>query len=137
MNPGSESAHEKFLEINQAYSVLSNDAKRREYDAARSQDSLFSSRRPAAQTWAARQQTMRRENIRPDDWVQYRGKGYQGTAGTRRPFFDFDAHRKGHYGQDANGKAYDDSLGKRGDKRAFDEANRIYANMQAERRCVS
>ncbi|CAG8500442.1 9990_t:CDS:1 [Paraglomus occultum] len=32
LNHGDESAHEKFLKINEAYSILSDDTKRREYD---------------------------------------------------------------------------------------------------------
>ncbi|ORX55827.1 DnaJ-domain-containing protein, partial [Hesseltinella vesiculosa] len=33
MNPHDKSAHEKFLEVNDAYAVLGNEASRRQYDA--------------------------------------------------------------------------------------------------------
>ncbi|KAJ3119171.1 hypothetical protein HK098_005704 [Nowakowskiella sp. JEL0407] len=113
-NKDDESAHAKFLEINSAYSTLSNDVKRREYDRSLSYNSETLSRRGTGP-----QQTMRkyRDQIHPDDWILYRqapprsrarpsGTGWAGGMSgdgiirdaDGKPIFNFNEHQRQHFG---------------------------------------
>ncbi|KAI8845522.1 DnaJ domain-containing protein [Chytridium lagenaria] len=86
-NPGDDAAHEKFLKISEAYTTLSNDVSRREYDRTLDigrSSSVYGGPRP----------TTFRSKIRPDDWVLYRNSA--GT-GAKKSFFDFESHQNQHY----------------------------------------
>ena len=79
-----DKSHQKFLEIGQAYSILGDEAKRKEYDASMSQETI--SRQPIM-----RQQ---RQNMKPDDWIQYRRANFTHP----NPNFHFGRHQEEHYG---------------------------------------
>ncbi|KAJ3089600.1 hypothetical protein HK102_005973 [Quaeritorhiza haematococci] len=108
LNPNNESAHAKFLEINEAYSTLSNETKRRDYDRSLS----FGSDSPFDTSRTGPRRTVRRNSgINPDEWIQFRGRranpaggGWMGSQNVRsndgRPIFDFEAHHEAHYGQE-------------------------------------
>ncbi|KAI8837725.1 DnaJ domain-containing protein [Chytriomyces cf. hyalinus JEL632] len=92
----SEAATARFIRINEAYSLLSDDSKRREYD----RELNFKSE--SAQTRTGFKQTMRRHaaqpqrnSLHPDDWILYRGTGRKQA----HSFYDYSAHQKGHYEQ--------------------------------------
>ncbi|KAJ3267696.1 hypothetical protein HK104_005701 [Borealophlyctis nickersoniae] len=100
-NPDDDSAKAKFLEVSEAYSTLSDVAKRQEYDRDLNFESPggaphtrhFTSREP--RTGPGRPRPLHKRNLNPDDWVQYRrGPGMAG-----RPIFNFDAHQEAHYEQ--------------------------------------
>ena len=107
-NPGDESAHAKFLEINQAYSILANDQSRREYD--RSLDSDLPSSQRTRYTRTTMRAARQREPLRPEDWVQYKRSTSSGSgAGSRARYYDYAAHAKGHYADKAGDKRDRDS----------------------------
>ncbi|KAI8892008.1 hypothetical protein BC833DRAFT_408136 [Globomyces pollinis-pini] len=83
----------QFLEISEAYSILGNELKRKEYDSSNIGVSGNNSTRTGDpyQRWSSRSY---RETLRPDDWILYRRSNK-----TTRPGFDFAAHRKAHYGE--------------------------------------
>ncbi|KAJ3255003.1 hypothetical protein HK103_006705 [Boothiomyces macroporosus] len=81
-NPNDDSAHQKFLQINEAYSILGNALKRKEYDAQ------FREVKSQQMEWSTRSY---RESIRPDDWILYR------RPGAKSPGFNYKSHQQGHY----------------------------------------
>ncbi|KAI8912693.1 DnaJ domain-containing protein [Gorgonomyces haynaldii] len=81
LNP-SEESHALFLEIGQAYQVLSDERKRKEYDQQHSRVSQTSTRIYRRQ----------REKMKPDDWVLYR------TRNPQKKHFDYERHAEEHYG---------------------------------------
>lgn len=113
-NPGDESAHAKFLEINQAYSILSNDLSRREYDLTL--ESPSATRRNV--------RTRRQDHIRPDDWILYR----KSTAQQYQRMYDFKTHQSTHY---------PDISGQKRDKEKYDAFKRQMEYMRQEKRSVS
>ena len=122
MNPDDDSAHEKFLLISEAYSVLGNDVKRREYDRElASTRSNFNhpsgypegggytgySGRRGTQEWSSRSY---REKLNPDDYILHRRKRGEAHPFGSRPGFNFTAHQQGHYGSGLGGA---DSVGRK------------------------
>ena len=113
MNPDDDSSHEKFLLINEAYSVLGNELKRREYDRelASTRNSFnhpsgyegggggftgySGSGRRGNQEWSSRSY---REKLNPDDFMLHRRKRGESEPFGSRPGFNFTAHQEGHYG---------------------------------------
>eukprot|EP00842_Homolaphlyctis_polyrhiza_P003221 jgi/Hompol1/38/HPOL_000832-RA len=116
-NQNDEAAHAKFLEINEAYSVLGDDLKRRDYDREIASISQSSGSGPSAypsrsgpRNTAGRYQ--RHSNLRPEDWVQQRrsASAYGQQPPPKSPF-DFAQHAESHYGDkqeifDRNNAAY-------------------------------
>ncbi|KAH6574312.1 hypothetical protein BASA50_009911 [Batrachochytrium salamandrivorans] len=116
-NQEDESAHIRFLEISEAYSVLGNDVKRRDYDLDHDTSTTFgdsarnSRTGPGHAAYGHSPYTRHplKSKLRPDDYIQYRapGSGPGGTyagfngpksAGQHRPAFDFYTHQESHYG---------------------------------------
>ncbi|KAJ3096944.1 hypothetical protein HDU97_005419 [Phlyctochytrium planicorne] len=97
MNPGDESAHETFIRINEAYSTLSNESLRREYD--RSLELNQSSKSYPRGGWGGgsgpRPTSYRATKLRPDDWVFHRPP--KGAPGANGSYYDYEAHQKSHY----------------------------------------
>nr|KAJ3420886.1 DnaJ- protein scj1 [Polyrhizophydium stewartii] len=104
-NPLDESAHSKFLEINEAYSVLGDDARRREYDSElggfgapvddgmpRSGPRSYRSSRATRPAYPSK--------LRPDDWIQFRGTrpGAGKRGDPNEPNFNYQEHSRAHYG---------------------------------------
>ncbi|KAJ1552438.1 hypothetical protein HK405_011322, partial [Cladochytrium tenue] len=92
-NSGDEDAHAKFIQINEAYSVLSKPHSRRDYDRHSGATG------PRHSTW----RPQRRETLRPDDWILYRRPGGSGGAGSGGPKFDYAEHERQHYGDGVDG----------------------------------
>jgi len=76
-NKGDSSAEERFKEISEAYSVLSDEKRRKEYDEARS---MFGGRLPVP---TGQRQTGRLRRLRPGRHLQRRGRCRRSS---RRPF---------------------------------------------------
>lgn len=83
-----ESSHAKFLQINEAYSVLSNSFKRKEYDREANVSASMHSTTNNNHQWSSR---IYRETLNPDDWILYRRPGRQ------TPGFDYKTHQREHY----------------------------------------
>ncbi|KAJ3408863.1 hypothetical protein CcCBS67573_g06194 [Chytriomyces confervae] len=84
----SEAATARFIRINEAYSLLSDDSKRREYDRELNlRNTLKNDDLGTAQP--------QRNSLHPDDWILYRGTGRKQA----HSFYDYSAHQKGHYEQ--------------------------------------
>jgi DnaJ-class molecular chaperone len=75
----------KFLEITEAYNILSNDLQRREYDASVNHKS-----RPTEMFHNSRSY---RENLNPNDFILYRRRSSMGSA------FNYEEHQRKHYKQ--------------------------------------
>ncbi|KAJ3054242.1 hypothetical protein HK097_002358 [Rhizophlyctis rosea] len=125
-NPNNEAAHAKFLEINNAYSTLGDESKRRLYDidqrhtTAPSHQSHHYGTGPRRPT--AYPSTRHRDNLNPDDWIQFRRPGRTGP-GPRA--YNYEAHQKGHY-EDVmqNIRRRQQAQRSQGDKEAFEEFRR-------------
>ncbi len=102
LNPGDEASHNKFVEINHAYEILSDVVKRREYDASHMPRSHH---RPAGTGPGPRRPSQR--PFRPPDNFrasQNAGFGFEhGTSGgnskqgnPRKPHFNYQEWEKGH-----------------------------------------
>ena len=94
-NQDNEDAHVRFLEINEAYSVLGNDLKRREYDRSASRLSDVDAPTRTSGSPRTRAYAYRQPNLRPDDWIQYR---HSTKGASQAPKYDFNAHQSTHYG---------------------------------------
>ncbi|KAJ3178676.1 DnaJ- protein scj1 [Irineochytrium annulatum] len=118
-NPGSAEAHEKFIDINEAYSTLSNARSRREYD-----DTLDFNNRHSPSSSSSTSSNMgtgfgnaggnsgryrppfrRRSDITPEDWILFRRGNTTGARGAPPPgfrrggtVFDYEMHQEEHYG---------------------------------------
>ncbi|KAJ3037317.1 hypothetical protein HDV00_001812 [Rhizophlyctis rosea] len=97
-NPDNEAAKARFLEINEAYSTLGDDAKRREYDLDQRQAQHnirvhSSTPRTGPRSSGAYRHT--RDTLNPDDWILHRRPGAYDHTGPR--MYDFAAHQRDHY----------------------------------------
>ncbi|TPX46057.1 hypothetical protein SeMB42_g01301 [Synchytrium endobioticum] len=100
-NCSDDTAHAKFLEISEAYSVLGNDTKRSEYDRSRpgyrAAHGYTSTAGGAAQTRTGLRWGYPRENINPQDWILHR-RSNRSSKSRNESTFDHTAHQEGHYG---------------------------------------
>ncbi|KAI9188527.1 uncharacterized protein BJ171DRAFT_514847 [Polychytrium aggregatum] len=96
-NPEDDEAHKKFLEINEAHSILSNEQKRAEYDRSLDYEEAISStyRQSSTGTGPRRSTYRRREQMRPEDWIIFRNdrahQRYQANP------YNFTEHQSQHY----------------------------------------
>ncbi|XP_054901437.1 dnaJ (Hsp40) homolog, subfamily C, member 30b [Poeciliopsis prolifica] len=91
-NPSSEEATQRFAEISEAYTVLSNISLRRKYDRGiLSQSDLQNPEKPSSKDASSRA-TSSQQHYR-----QQRARPFSQTGG--RPMFDFDAFFQAHYGE--------------------------------------
>ncbi|KAI9089467.1 hypothetical protein DFS34DRAFT_639320 [Phlyctochytrium arcticum] len=94
-NPNDTAAGDKFIEINEAYTILNNDFKRSEYDRHLQQSSNpFAATRTGPRRAAHVYQ--RSNNLDPEEWILFRRK-----RPSSRPVYDFSKHEQGHYGAEA------------------------------------
>ncbi|KAI8804062.1 hypothetical protein BJ742DRAFT_826293 [Cladochytrium replicatum] len=101
-NANDPSAHQKFLELNEAYTALMDEAKRVEYDRTMAQQAGRSTASPYRRTRTGPRTAMHRsDKLRPDDWIQHKppNRTSQQQQQQQAPKFDFEAHRRGHYGE--------------------------------------
>ncbi|KAI8809860.1 hypothetical protein BJ742DRAFT_213597 [Cladochytrium replicatum] len=100
-NANDPSAHQKFLELNEAYTALMDEAKRIDYDRNMAQQAGRSTASPYRRTRTGPRTAMHRsEKLRPDDWIQHKPPNWTSQQQQKQaPKFDFEAHRRGHYGE--------------------------------------
>ncbi|PWA20270.1 hypothetical protein CCH79_00003907 [Gambusia affinis] len=92
-NLGSKEATQRFAEISEAYTVLSNISLRRKYDRGiLSQSDLQSPEKPSSKDASSRTTSSQQQHYR-----QQRARPFSQTGG--RPMFDFDAFFQAHYGE--------------------------------------
>ncbi|KAJ3071460.1 hypothetical protein HDU98_005298 [Podochytrium sp. JEL0797] len=96
-NPGDEKSTQRFLKINEAYSLLADESKRREYDrslSARTGDQAGTSRTGFKQTMRRHAEGFSRSTLHPDDWILHRDPKKTHYTGN---YYDYNAHRQAHY----------------------------------------
>ncbi|KAJ3211036.1 DnaJ sub A member 3, mitochondrial [Entophlyctis luteolus] len=90
-----DAATQRFVKINEAYSVLSDEVKRKEYDRVLAINN-DSNRKPGTQQSGFKTSARRYPaytKIHPDDWILHRNSSYKPPNN----FYNFDAHRQAHY----------------------------------------
>ncbi|ORY46005.1 DnaJ-domain-containing protein [Rhizoclosmatium globosum] len=94
-NPNNQEAAKVFVEINEAYSVLSDEGKRREYDRELSVKSNTDSgvNRSGYKTTMRRHSGVNKKTLHPDDWILHRDPNKSRT----HQFYDYGAHQNAHY----------------------------------------
>ncbi|KAH6593070.1 hypothetical protein BASA61_004370 [Batrachochytrium salamandrivorans] len=107
----------RSAQVDEAYSVLGNDVKRRDYDLDHDTSTTFgdsarnSRTGPGHAAYGHSPYTRHplKSKLRPDDYIQYRAPGsgpggdlcwiqWPKSAGQHRPAFDFYTHQESHYG---------------------------------------
>ncbi|KAJ8328807.1 hypothetical protein QVD99_004551 [Batrachochytrium dendrobatidis] len=108
-NQDDEGAHARFLEINEAYSVLGDEARRKEYDIRHGSLSTSNQHRsktgPGSSAYGSNRKATSapiNTKLRPDDWIQYRppgsGPGGKFNRFNQKPFYNYKEHQEQHYG---------------------------------------
>ena len=104
LNRDNKDAEATFVRINEAYSVLSNESKRRDYDRNLALDEAphaGNAYSPAPGTTTHYRTTYRqRSQINPDDWILYRKNQSTASQSAYQYYTNQQAYTRGHYGND-------------------------------------
>ncbi|KAI9348588.1 DnaJ domain-containing protein [Obelidium mucronatum] len=93
-NPNNEESTQLFVKINEAYSVLSDEGKRREYDRGLAVKGDQSVNRSGFKSTMRRHSGYTKSSLHPDDWILHRDPK---KSSYTHQYYDFDAHQKAHY----------------------------------------
>ena len=126
-NSSDDTAHAKFLEISEAYSVLGNDAKRVEYDRSRigyrAAQGTTTGTGSSTHTGTGPRRGYTRENINPQDWILHR-RSHRNSNASSQSSYNYTAHQEGHYGSASEAREAEREQGKerrRPKNRYYDE----------------
>ncbi len=101
-NNNSKDSQEKFVQLSEAYSTLSDLHKRRDYDRNLAFDESAApgpnSSRPSQTAYHSRTTYRQRSQINPDDWILFRHK--DPSRNRSAYYYNHTAHQQGHYGQE-------------------------------------
>ncbi|KAJ3017017.1 UNVERIFIED_CONTAM: hypothetical protein HDU68_011890 [Siphonaria sp. JEL0065] len=94
-NPNNEEATKLFVQINEAYSVLSDEGKRHEYDRElaikKGSDGV---NRSGFKSTMRRHSGYNKQSLRPDDWILHRDAK---KSSYTHQYYDYNAHQNGYY----------------------------------------